>query len=208
MFKSIWNYIKLVFKKPSIPSSTPSEPSKPYEPKTGLRIGICLGHSFTGSDKGAYGNGTNEVEYNSFVMDYLQLQGIPDVRYYKARNSLNAAYDAKREGCDIIIQLHLNAYNGDARGCEVLVIDGDVKSYAIAEKFAKEFTGKFNRVMRRSYDNGKKMLSSRDRGVSSLVASGSAQKILVEPFFIDNVNDFVPKEEYAEFLLEFIKSLR
>ena len=105
----------------------------------------------------------------------------------------------------IVIQLHLNAYNGAAHGCEVLVIDGDKKSYPIAEFFAARFTQKFGRTLRRPEANGKKILKSKDRGVASLVASGSAVKILVEPFFIDNKNDFVAKEEYAKFLLNFLR---
>ena len=199
--KAIW---RLIFPKEIPAPSTPVE-VKPYEPTTGKSIAVCLGHSFTGSDKGAYGNGTNEVEYNSWVMDYVQLQGLPNVSFHKGRNSVTAALSAV--GADIIIQLHLNAYNGSAKGCEVLVVDGDTKSYPIAEKFSKEFTERFDRVMRRSYDQGKKLLSSSDRGVSSLVACGDCEKILVEPFFIDNSSDFVAKEEYAEFLIEFIKGL-
>ena len=174
----------------------------------GTKVALVLGHSFTGPDKGATGNGTNEVAYNSAVMDLVKAELGDLVSVVKGSSSVDAAIKAKALSPDIVIQMHLNAYNGTAKGCEVLVVKGDSKSYPLAEKFAKEFTDAFSNVpMRRFSDQGKKILSSNDRGVTSLITSGSVKKVLVEPFFIDNSANFVPKEEYAKFLIKFIRSL-
>ncbi len=204
MFKKLKVLWRLLFPKEISVPGTPVV-SAPYEPSLGSKIAVCLGHSATGADKGAYGNGTNEVEYNSWVMDYIDRQNLPNVKTYKGSSSFTSAVSAR--GNDIVIQLHLNAATPTAHGCEVLVIKGDDKSYPLAEKFSKEFTEKFDRTMRRPYDKGKKILGLRDRGRTSLSASGSVQKILVEPFFITNPKDFVAKEDYAEFMVDFIKSL-
>lgn len=174
----------------------------------GTKVALVLGHSFTGADKGAYGNATNEVAYNSAVMDMVKNNLAEKVTVVKGSSSANAASRAKAFLPTVVIQMHLNAYNGQARGCEVLVIDGNSKSYDIAEKFAKEFTTTFTNVpLRRVETKGKKMLKANDRGVASLVSSGDVKKMLVEPFFIDNSSNFVPKEKYAEFLTKFVESL-
>lgn len=207
----ILNYIKEFFialaggtgKKTDIENKPTELENAPI--KTGVKIALVRGHG--GNDPGASGNNTNEVAYNSWVMDYVEKHAIKNLKCFKGSSSLNAVNLSKSFNPDIVIQMHLNAFNGEAKGCEVLVVKGDVKSYTLAEKFAKEFTTKFNRTLRRSGDKGKKILGASDRGVTSLIASGSVIKILVEPFFIDNKNDFVSKEEYAQFLLEWINGL-
>jgi len=170
-----------------------------------LKIALVRGHG--GNDPGAVGNGTNEVEYNTWVMDYVASKTTRNLECFKSDSSVKAVLSSLPFKPDITIQLHLNSYNEVAHGCEVLVIDGDRKSYAIAEKFAKEFTIKFGRKLRRPEAFGKKLLSSSDGGAASLKATLVGVKILVEPFFIDNKNDFLPKEEYAKFLLDFTERL-
>ena len=180
-------------------SSTPSASIKP-----GLKIAIVRGHG--GNDSGAVGNGTSEVEYNTWVMKYVEANTRRNVRCFYGDSSIRAVLASLTFKPDVTIQLHLNSYNKQAKGCEVLVVKGDTKSYPIAEKFASSFTARFGRVLRRPEAKGKKILESSDRGVSSLKAS-TGIKILVEPFFIDNKDDFVPKEDYAKFLTEFIEGV-
>ena len=169
-----------------------------------LKIALIRGHG--SEDSGAVGNGTSEVEYNTWVMEYVKKNTTRNVQLFYGEKSMDAVIKSSLWNPDISIQMHLNSYNGEAKGCEVLVVKGDTKSYPLAEKFAKEFTSRFNRVLRRPENKGKKILESSDRGVASLKASRGI-KILVEPFFIDNQNDFVAKEDYAKFLLDFIEKL-
>lgn len=170
---------------------------------SGLKIALVRGHG--GSDSGAVGNGTSEVEYNSWVMDYVLKNSKRNVKLFLGSSSMNAVLKSVAWFPDITIQLHLNdADTLTANGCEVLVISGDTKSYPLAERFAKEYGQEFSRTIRR--DKGKKVLSSSDRGAASVRASVGI-KMLVEPFFIRNKNDFVPKEQYAKFLTKFVDSI-
>lgn len=211
--KAIWEAIKRFFgankgdSEGTTPIPTPSNPSTPSIPSTSgsKKIAILRGHG--GGDSGATGNGTSEVEYNTWVMQYIEANTPDNVKCFYGSSSMDAVNKSLGFSPDITIQLHLNSYNGSAKGCEVLVIDGDTKSYAIAESFADAFTKKFNRVKRRPEANGKKLLDSSDRGVASLKATKKGIKILVEPFFIDNKNEIVPREEYAKFFVEWLKSV-
>jgi N-acetylmuramoyl-L-alanine amidase len=202
------NILKFFKKKPSAPSVEAPKPVEPTPsfPSGKLKIALVRGHG--GKDSGATGNGTNEVEYNTWVMDYVK----KNVKNHKVEcfygdSSVGAVLKSLAFGPDITIQFHLNSYNTLAHGCEVLVLKGDTKSYPLAEKFAEAFTKKFGRFKRQPSTNGKKLLGSGDRGFTSLKTSAIGIKILVEPFFIDNKVDFVPKEDYAKFIVEFIEGL-
>lgn len=220
--KNIISFISRFFSRSNYsetPNSSPSKTTRKEAPAIKVesfpevkastinyRIALIRGHG--GTDPGALGNNTSEVEYLTWVIDKVVTDlNSPNVRGFLGLSSLKAVAMAMEFKPTISIQFHLNSFNKHAHGCEVLVIDGDIKSYELAEKFASEFTKKFGRSLRRRDDKGKKILSHKDRGAASLKASGAGVKFLVEPFFIDNPNDFVPKEEYAKFLVEFIKSI-
>lgn len=212
-------WLKNLFKKifggkdeaPSTPSqpttpTVPTTPMPPYEPvNTGLKIALIRGHG--GGDPGAGGNGTNEVEYNSWVMDWVVAHSSRNIRAFKGSSSANAVSLANVWKPDVAIQMHLNSADGAPKGCEVLVISGDTASYPLAEKFAADFNKHFNQATRRADTKGKKILASSDRGVSSLRDTKAKVRILVEPFFVNNPADFKKKEEYAQFLLDFTNSI-
>ena len=189
---------------PPIPEIPTKEEVESFPVDKKLKIAIVRGHG--GNDSGAVGNGTSEVEYNTWVMKYVEANTRRNVRCFYGNSSMGAVLSSLTFRPDVTIQLHLNSYNKQAKGCEVLVVKGDTKSYPIAEKFAAAFTARFGRVLRRPEAKGKKILESSDRGVSSLKAS-TGIKILVEPFFIDNKDDFVSKEDYAKFLTDFIEGV-
>lgn len=210
------NLLRRIFSKnmnpvPSVPPKQPmpeiptQEEVESFPIDKSLKIALIRGHG--GKDMGAEGCGTNEVEYNTWVMNYVSSKTKRNVKLFMGDSSMIAVGKSILWSPDISIQLHLNSYNGSANGCEVLVVKGDTKSYALAEKFAKSFTEEFGRTMRRPESKGKKLLESGDRGIASMKASALGVKILVEPFFIDNKNDFVPKEEYAKFLTNFVDKI-
>jgi N-acetylmuramoyl-L-alanine amidase len=204
-------WIMSLFNKSETPTSSKPIEQKPVEPTPSfpsgkLKIALIRGHG--GKDTGAKGNGTNEVEYNTWVMDYVK----KNVKNHKVEcfygdSSVGAVLKSLAFGPDISIQFHLNSYNTLAHGCEVLVLKGDTKSYSLAEKFAHAFTKEFGRFKRQQNTNGKKLLGAGDRGFTSLKTSAIGIKILIESFFIDNKVDFVPKEEYAKFVVEFIEEI-
>jgi len=208
----IWNWLKSLFKKPNLPKDTippvinPEPPTKEevdnFPPKK-KRIAIARGHG--GADGGAEGQGTYEVEYNTWVMKELEKAGLNITCHYGG-NSVMSMVNAIATFPDLIIQMHLNSADSEtANGCEVLVINGDQKSYAFAEQFAANFNVHFNKPTRRASTKGKKILDSDDAGYGSLTLSKLCPKILLEPFFISNANDFVQKEKYLEFM---VKQLR
>jgi N-acetylmuramoyl-L-alanine amidase len=183
--------------KPNIPEiPDTSKPSKKF------KVAVVRGHGT--NDSGASDNGTNEVEYNTWVME--RLEGMENVKCFYGRNSIDAITKSIPWSADLTIQLHLNSAGPTAHGCEVLALKGDEKSYPFAEKFASDFCAKFTRKMRG--EKGKKLLDSSDRGYTSLKLTLMGAKILVEPFFLSNKEDMVAKEEYLEFLKQYIKEVQ
>lgn len=202
----MWSWIKNLFKKKEVVVTPPVKPI-PEIPTSGenlgLKIALVRGHG--GNDSGAAGNGTNEVEYNTWVMEYVLKNTKRNVKCFYGDSSIGAVYKSVLWSPQVTIQLHLNDADAlSANGCEILVIKDDLKSYVLAERFAASYGKTFNRTIRR--EKGKKILGSSDRGAASVRASVGV-KMLVEPFFIRNKNDFVPKEEYAKFLVSFLDQL-
>lgn len=196
------NTPKAIETKPS-DSKFPNDSNSSEIPSSSKKLKIAIVRGHGGNDSGAAGCGTNEVEYNTWVMKEIEKLNLPNVKCFYGDNSISAVIKSLAFLPDLTMQLHLNSAGPTAHGCEVLVIDGDTKSYPFAEKFASMFCKKFNRRMRG--EHGKKRLKSGDRGLSSLKTSTFGAKILVEPWFISNANEFLSKENYFEFLKEFIK---
>lgn len=203
----MFNWLKNLFKKKQTeaPKAEPSKqniPEIPDSSKKKLKIAVVLGHG--SDDPGASGQGTNEVEYNTWCMK--QLEGIENVKCFYGKNSIDAIRKSLPYLADLTIQLHLNSAGPTAHGCEVLVLDGDKKSYPYAEKFADMFCGYFRRRMRG--EAGKKKLTSKDRGYSSLKLTMFGAKILAEPWFLSNKEEYLSKEEYAQFLKKYIEEVQ
>lgn len=197
--RKILDWIILFFKKNNVETKV-----EPIESKGDLKIALVRGHG--GDDSGAIGSGTSEVEYNTWVMEYIRTHSAMNVEIFYGSSSIDATVKSKEFLPDITIQLHLNdADILTANGIEVLVIEGDLKSYPLAENFASAYANKFDRKIRR--EKGKKILNTKERGAASLSKS-LGRKILVEPFFIKNQNDFVAKELYAQFFVDWLASLK
>jgi N-acetylmuramoyl-L-alanine amidase len=211
LIKWLLHLFKIGTQKPEASATVPPiinpEPPTKEEvenfPTKKRRIAIARGHG--GNDGGAYGQGTSEVEYNTWVMNKLEKHDL-DITIHFGGNSVSAMASAILALPDLIIQMHLNSADSDvANGCEVLVIKDDVESYKFAEEFAANFNAHFSRSARRASTRGKKILESEDRGAASLRLAIACPKILVEPFFISNKDDFLPKEKYLEFLIKQFK---
>ena len=102
------------------------------------------------------------------------------------------------------LEPHKNAYNGKAKGFEILVLKGDSLSRHYAELFAEAFKVKFPDRVLRGY-KGIKEVSGRDNGAANLRASknaGAEVALLSESFFIDNPNEWIEPREMAHFWAE------
>lgn len=196
----LFKKLKGIFSKPAQQSSKPKSPIQ--------KVAIIVGHG--NGDSGAMGwNGVSEFDYNSAVAKSLEISDTEkEIKafYRSASGITGVAAAAVKWNPDIVIELHLNAFNGKALGCEVLCLQGHTASGEKARDFAEKFAAKFNRVKRR--DNGVNWIASSDRGGLSLKKLSSVQySILVEPFFIDNKNEWIDQQEYAGFLKEWIRGL-
>ena len=179
----------------------------PKIPGSRKRIALIVGHG--NGDGGAdTWNGSNEFEYNSVVAEYVKKNSKHEIEvFYRGRSGITGvAVKAVAWKPAISIELHLNSFNGTARGCEVLCLRGDNRSAALGRLFAAKFTANFNRMIRG--ENGIKWIDSGDRGATSLKAlSPVAQSILVESFFADNKKEWIAPLTYAQFLVEWLNEL-
>jgi N-acetylmuramoyl-L-alanine amidase len=179
------------------------------EPTSIKKIALLVGHG--AGDSGAVGwNRVEEHDYNSKVASILSSQQLgKEIKvFYKSKNGWASTYlEVAKFAPDLSIELHLNAANGKAYGCEVLVLNGQNSTPTIGKSFALAFTQKFSRRVRG--DQGIKWISSGDRGYGNLVGASvvSTWSILVEPFFIDTESEWIEVSEYAKFFAEWIKGL-
>lgn len=107
---------------------------------------------------------------------------------------------------DLSFELHTNAYNGKAKGCQSQVLSNDPASFKFAKLFAEAFCKKFGRVLRDS--DGVLEMGRKERGIYNLTSvEALPASVLCEPFFGDNKSDYVSVEDYVSFWIEFINSL-
>lgn len=194
----LWTRVKNLFKPKQVKTIVSIENKK-------KKIVLIVGHS--PKDSGAIGwNGVKEFDYNHQVAKMLNKSHGVDYIIRGEGGIAGAALSALAKNPDLIMELHLNAYNGQAKGCCALVLKGDDTSALYARKFTSMFCSKFNRVLRA--DKGVVWVDKSDRGGFSLsVLYPAKAAILLESFFIDNKNEWIEIEDYYKFMVEFIESL-
>lgn len=85
---------------------------------------------------------------------------------------------------DIIISVHSNCANGIASGTETLYWTFSKKGKKLAESIQRNMV-----ACLKLHDRGSKPLLSSDRG-AALLRDTNAPAVILEPFFIDNKNDY------------------
>ncbi len=172
------------------------------------KVAIIVGHG--NGDPGAEGwNGMSEFSYNSYVAEELfKAVKTKELKiFYRGEGGIGEVCKrAMNWKGDITIELHLNAFNCKAKGCEVLSLDKDAISFKPAKDFADKFCKKFSRILRD--DDGVMEIKKGDRGHYSLShLDDPAPSILVEPFFIDNKDEWIDTNDYLKFLTSWIEGL-
>jgi len=152
------------------------------------KIAFVIGHHRF--SKGAYSEyyGLREYDFYKQFEDTLKMYG--DVFYHnplKGYNSRQKAMAKRTKDYDIVFELHFNAANGNAEGCEALYWYNNLKTKAICEKFCEEYTKEFPRTPNR----GAKALSSKSQRGYGFVYHQKAPAIILEPFFGDNEGDSI-----------------
>ena len=160
-----------------------------------MKIYVCTGHANYGnmisSADGSAVGGCNEYNYNKELLSYIkkccEVVGIecytdtPEVgKLHSLEDEINYYIPhANDKNYDLVVQLHLNACNEKASGCEVWYYpySNDGKKYAnnVCEKLATVWK---NRGIKES-----KSLYWLRKTVSP--------SILVESFFCDNASDYL-----------------
>jgi len=174
-------------------------------------IAIIIGHGH--GDPGALGKWSTpikkEFEYNKFVAEYL-LANVTSKRlklFYRGASGIAGVNGAARAwGGDLSLELHCNAFDGNAHGCVMLALSKDTESIKMGQDLSDDFCRFFKRKKRDG--DGVVEIKSSDRGhYSLLLLNDPPPSILLESFFIDNVKDWTDPIEYAKFLKAWIDNI-
>lgn len=202
-------WIKRIISK-IIPSKKPVITTSSGEKGKIKKIALLVGHG--AGDSGAVGwNKIEEHDYNTAVAKLISDMDLgKEIKvFFKSKSGgwASTYVEVAKFAPDLSIEMHLNAANGKAYGCEVLVLKGQEQTAGIGRSFALAFTQKFSRRMRG--DSGIKWISSGDRGHGNLIGASvvATWSILVEPFFIDTESEWIQISDYAKFLGEWIRGL-
>lgn len=193
---------------PTTPVVTPAPAAVPTTKGAYNKIAIIVGHGSGDSGAVSWDGKRNEFEYNSNVAEKIKtLCSSKTIKtfYRDGRGISGVNKDARKWGGDLTLELHLNSFNGVAKGCEILALSGDKASIKFGQDLATAFCNKFGRIKRDG--DGVKELTSKDRGHYSLaLVDDPPPSVLIEPFFIDNKSEWIPPEELAGFLADFINA--
>lgn len=226
-FKNLWN--RIFNKKQEAPKAEPSKP-QPRPPiietppqvevpssdlgpsvatKKIKKIAIIIGHGH--GDPGALSKYDSPIKeeyvYNKKVAEYIKenVRSKEIKLFYRGSTGITGVNTQVRLwDDDLSLELHCNSYNGKAYGCEILALSGDKESIKIGQDIAQDFCKRFNRKLRDG--DGVKELKKKDRGHYSLaLVDDGYPSILLEPFFIDNPNEWIDPVIYGKFLVEWIE---
>lgn len=218
---------------PEAQASKPANQPKPIEPikppRTKRKIVIIVGHSTKDGGAVAY-NGEQEFAYNSKVANLVKtildqtsnfeckiLSRNPNHPYRHAMQVL--AQEIKIWKADFSLELHFNAAEGKAYGCEILLNEDHPnadKLIKIADKWTDDLAKEFNLVERGRYKykdgtfgDGVKLLKSGERGYYNMhyLHPQVPISLLIEPMFAnlktkESEQFFGPDgyKKYADFL--------
>lgn len=180
-----------------------------------LKLAIIEGHG----DKNKNGSiDTGSVHHDKVTeLDYTrECTTLLDLRRDEIKHEIKIfrQYPTVKDCADKVIawqpdasfELHTNAYNGKAKGCQVNVLSNDAPSFKLAKKFSDMFCKKYNRVLRDG--DGVLETGRNERGVFNLaVVEALPASVLLEPFFGDNKDEKLSAEEYVSFLIEYFNSI-
>ena len=158
-----------------------------------MNVFVCVGHAYYGngvysSADGTKSGGVNEFKYNKdlapYVVKWLKKAGCkvtlciaPDGKLSSLNEEINYFIgEEHKQNYDLAVQLHLNAFNGQAYGCEAYAYDN------AGLKVASAICGKLGTVWK-------------NRGAQ--IKTGlywtrktKAKAVLIESFFCDNASDY------------------
>lgn len=159
----------------------------------GMKIFLCVGHAIyqngaiSSADGTKYG-GVSEYKYNKelikYVAKWLKKAGhkvvqcvAPEKKFTCLNDEINYFIGKEHEDeYDLAVQLHLNAFNGKAHGCEVYAYNdaGLIVANKICERLATVWTNRGGQIKTGLY----------------WTRRTNAKAVLIESFFCDNADDY------------------
>lgn len=161
-------------------------------------LGLIVGHTRASPGAKNASSGMHEYTFwrdfvNEFFLDQLW-HGVKVSVFFRDEGGIEGAVRmAVKSGCNALIELHSNAYNEQVSGCEVLCSSDQDLPGLNEQHFARLLAFRLNEVMgnRLRGDNGVKYIAkSGERGFFNLTRVIDRPSVLIEPFFIDNDQDF------------------
>lgn len=194
MRKTILEILKDIILKIIDKMLNPDNPKELETPPAGqlksvARLGLIVGHTKR-SGGATFALGGNEYSFNTRVAniakDYSKRFETFDVEViFRDVVGISGAYKrAKELNCDVVIELHFNAFNKNVRGTETLTTT-HVGDKAFGLEIQKMMCSVFNRG---DLSRGLKPIARGDRGGKN-VYSYDGYNCLVEPFFGDNIDE-------------------
>lgn len=162
-----------------------------------MKVIIVVGHSK--EDQGARNSsyGVSEFVFNEALAldikkqfgDLFNFNKHEIVIVYRENGLKELPSEINELKADLIVSLHCNAFNKSANGCEMLYYHKSEKGKEISSIFQNHLVKRLG-----NKDRGIKSRTVEDRG-GYLLRYTNAPCIIVEPFFIDNDEEFLRADE-------------
>lgn len=177
-----------------------------------MKVAIVIGHNSRGQGKFSKFLNATEYEYNTRVANIIKDELGKDATVFNRRqnNGYNAEITelAKRvnsQHFDLAIELHFNAFNEKANGCEALYFHKSLIGKEYAASFCKAIHDEYGAINR-----GAKFLNSESQNGYGFLQKMKAPALILEPFFGDHpeAEKFINVHRYACVIVEWIKTLK
>lgn len=158
-----------------------------------MKICVSIGHSFKEQGATTADKKVTEYIFNTalaqLVKEQLVKLGYDTVITNRLTDGGGTGMSASAKainatGSDIAIELHSNAFNTKAQGCETLYWHSSAKGKKLAQCLQKEMVACLGNP-----DRGVKALKKGGRGATVLYKT-NMPCVIIEPFFIDNPEEF------------------
>lgn len=150
-----------------------------------MKVAFIIGHN--PYSKGAFSNYFNDFEFDFWSSFSSNLESFGDVFIHDNKlgyTSRQKEMAKKTRDYDLVFELHFNAANKLAHGCEALYYYANEKSRKLCESFCSDFTQRTGIKNR----GAKRLVDKTERGFGFVYYQKPAAVIL-EPFFGDNEVD-------------------
>lgn len=164
-----------------------------------MKVAIVVGHEQNAQGAVNKTHGVTEFQFNSelasLIQEALDHEGIDNVVVFRENGYSQLPYDINRTSADIALELHANAANTVAKGCETLYWHTSKNGKRLASCIQDSILGIYKPLADRKI----KPKNQGDRG-ATVLRKTSMPCVILEPFFIDNNQDYKYAKKNIEVL--------